>query len=38
MYVVNVRLMHTGATTDTLHPEPKLDQQEFYCVFAEELI
>ena len=38
MYVVDAWLMYTGATTDTLHLEPELDQQEFYCALAEELI
>ena len=38
MYVVDVWLMYTGATVDTLHHEPELDQQDFYCALAEELI
>ena len=29
---------YRGCTTDTLHKEPDLNQQEFYCVLAEELI
>ena len=38
MYVVDAWLMYTGDTIDTLHPEPELDQQEFYCALAEDLI
>ena len=38
IYVVDTWLIYTGATTDTLHPEPELKQQEFYCAFSEELI
>ena len=38
MYVVDAWLMYTGTTTDTLHPEPELDQQELYCALTEELI
>ena len=38
MYCVDAWLMYRGCTTDTLHTEPDLDQQEFYCVLAEELI
>ena len=30
--------MYRGCTTDTLHKEPDLNEQEFYCVLAEELI
>ena len=30
--------MYRGCTTYILHKEPDLDQQEFYCVLAEELI
>ena len=29
--------MYTGATTYTMHPEPELDQQEFYFALTEEL-
>ena len=29
---------YRGCTTDTLHKEPDLNQQEFYFVLAEELI
>ena len=35
MYVVDVWLMYTGATTNTLHPEPKSDEQEFYFTLTE---
>ena len=38
MYVVDVWLMYTGDTTDTLHPEPELDQQDFCIALSEELI
>ena len=38
MYCVDAWLMYRGCTTDTLHKDPDLDQQEFYCVLAEELI
>ena len=38
MYVVDSWLMYTNATTDKLHPEPELDQQEFYCVLSQKLI
>ena len=38
MYVVDAWLMYTGATIKTLHSEPELDQQEFYCALSEELI
>ena len=38
MYCVDEWLMYRGCTTDTLHKEPDLKQQEFYCVLAEELI
>ena len=38
LYCVDAWLMYRGCTTDTLHKEPDLDQQEFYCVLAEELI
>ena len=30
--------MYHGCTTDKLHTEPAMDQQELYCVLAEELI
>ena len=38
IYVVDAWLMYTGDTTDTLHPEPELDQQQFYLALEEELI
>ena len=38
MYLVDVWLMYSGCTTDTIHAEPDLNQKEFYCVLAEELI
>ena len=38
MYCVDAWLMYRGCTTDKLHKEPDLYQQEFYCVLAEELI
>ena len=38
MYCVDAWLMYRGCNTDTLHKEPDLNQQEFYCVLAEELI
>ena len=38
MYVVDSWLMYKGATTDSLQPDPLLNQQEFYCALAEELI
>ena len=38
MYCVDAWLMYRGCTIDTLHKEPDMDQQEFYCVLAEELI
>ena len=38
MYCVDAWLVYSGCTTDTLHKEPNLDQQEFYSVLAEELI
>ena len=38
IYCVDAWLMYRGCTTDTLHKEPDLYQQEFYCVLAEELI
>ena len=38
MYCVDAWLMYHGCTTDTLHKDPDLEQQEFYCVLAEELI
>ena len=38
MYGVDARLMYRGFTIDTLHKEPDLDQQEFYCVLVEEII
>ena len=38
MYCVDAWLMYRGCTTDTLHKEPDLDQQELYCVLAEEII
>ena len=38
MYCVDAWLMYCGCTTDTLHKEPDLDQQELYCVMSEELI
>ena len=31
-------VVYRGCTTDTLHKDPDLNQQEFYCVLAEELI
>ena len=30
--------MYRGCTTDSLHPTPRLNQQEFYSSLAEELI
>ena len=38
MYCVDAWLMYRGCTKDTLHKEPGLNQQEFYCVLTEELI
>ena len=38
MYCMDAWLMYRGFNTDTLHKEPDLDQQELYCVLAEELI
>lgn len=38
MYCVDAWLMYRGCTTDSLHPTPKLNQQEFYSTLAEELI
>ena len=38
MYVVDTWLMYKGATTDSVNPDPELNQQEFYCALAEELI
>ena len=35
--MVDAWLMYTGATTYTMHPEPELDQQEFYFALTEEL-
>ena len=35
MNVVDKWLMYTGATIDTLQPEPELDQKEFYCTLVE---
>jgi len=30
--------MYCGYTTDMMHPKPLMDQQEFYCALAEQLI
>ena len=38
MYCVDAWLMYRGCTTDSLHPTPRLNQQEFYSSLAEELI
>ena len=39
IYVVDTWLMYKGATTDdSVHPDPELNQQDFYCTLAEELI
>ena len=38
MYVVDAWLMYKGATTDSLQPDPELNQQEFYTALAEDLI
>ena len=38
VYCVDSWLMYRGCTTYTLHKEPDLEQQECYCVLAEELI
>ena len=38
MYRVDAWLMYHGCTIYTIHKEPDLDQQEFYCVLSEELI
>ena len=38
MYCVDAWLIHRGCTTYTLHKEPDMNQQEFYCVLTEELI
>ena len=38
MYCVDAWLMYRRCTKDTLHTEPDLDQQEFYCVLEEGLI
>ena len=38
MYCADAWLMYHECTTYTLHNEPDLNQQEFYCVLAEELI
>ena len=38
IYVVDTWLMYKGATTDSVHPDPELNQQDFYCALAEELI
>ena len=38
MYCVDAWLMYLRCTTDTLHKEPDLNQQEFYCLLEEELI
>ena len=38
MYCVDAWLMYHGFTTDKLHKEPDMNQQEFYFVLAEELI
>ena len=38
IYCVDVCLMYYGCATDLLHPDPELNQQEFYSVIVEELI
>ena len=38
VYCVDAWLIYCGCTTYTLHKEPDLNQQEFYCVLSEELI
>ena len=38
MYCVDAWLIYRGCTTDTLHKEPDLNQQEFYCELEEELL
>ena len=38
MYCVDAWSMYRGFTTDLLHPDPQLNQQEFYYALIEELI
>ena len=38
IYVVDIWLMYKDATTDSVHPDPEFNQQDFCCVLAEELI
>ena len=38
MYCVDAWLIYRGCTKYTLHKEPDLNQQEFYCVLEEELV
>ncbi len=38
MYVVDAWLMYKGCTTASANASPKLNQKEFYCQLAEELI
>ena len=38
VYCVDAWLMYHRCTADTLHKEPDLNQQELYCVLAEEPI
>ena len=38
MYCVDAWLMYRRCNIDTLHKEPDMDQQEFYCVLAEDII
>ena len=37
-FVHRKKKKNPGCTTDTLHKEPDRDQQESYCVLAEELL
>ena len=37
-YCVDAWSMYRWFTTDSLHPNPKLDQQEFYSILIEEFV
>ena len=38
VYCVDSWLIHNECTTEYLHPDPQLNQQEFYSALAENLI
>lgn len=38
MYCVDVWLIYCGFSIIALYPGPEMDQREFYCVVAEELV